>query len=57
MRLGDRWELVGAWLKRFDLLIAASVAGALVWWIWRHTRPEAGESRTVSDSIGSSADA
>jgi membrane protein DedA with SNARE-associated domain len=38
--LGDRWEEVGAWLKRFDLAIAAACVGLFALWLWHHLRPE-----------------
>ncbi len=36
MKLGERWDTLGAYFHRFDALIGALILAAVIWFVWRH---------------------
>ena len=37
-KLGEKWDTLGVWFHRFDLVIGAVLAAGLVWFLWSHLR-------------------
>lgn len=37
-RLGDKWDVLGAYFHRFDTAIGIVIIAAAIWWIWRHMK-------------------
>jgi membrane protein DedA with SNARE-associated domain len=40
--LGDRWDTLGAWFHRFDLVIGVALVAGAGWFVWSHLRASRG---------------
>ena len=38
MMLGDRWQLLEPYIKKFDVAIGVALVVIIVWWVWKHLR-------------------
>jgi membrane protein DedA with SNARE-associated domain len=45
---GDHWELILSKMGPFKYVVAAAIVVGLIWYVWRHVRPE---SRRPQDSV------
>ena len=37
-KLGEKWDTLGAWFHRFDLVIGLALLAGLGWFVWSHLR-------------------
>jgi len=37
-KLGEKWDTLGVWFHRFDLVIGAVILAGIVWFLWSHLR-------------------
>jgi len=36
--LGENWDIIGPYFRKFDFVIAGAVIVVVVWWLWSHFR-------------------
>ena len=36
--LGENWEILGPYFRKFDYVIVAIIVIGAVWWVWRHVK-------------------
>jgi membrane protein DedA with SNARE-associated domain len=36
LKLGQNWKSLGTYFHKFDIVIAAAIVLAIIWWLWRH---------------------
>jgi len=37
-KLGDHWEVLGAYFHQFDFVIVVIIIAMVIWYVWRHVR-------------------
>lgn len=37
-KLGEKWDTLGVWFHRFDLVIVGVILAGIVWFLWSHLR-------------------
>jgi membrane protein DedA with SNARE-associated domain len=37
-KLGEKWDTLGVWFHRFDLVIGGIIIAGIVWFLWSHLR-------------------
>ena len=35
-KMGEHWEILGAYFHKFDAVIGIIILAGIVWWVWRH---------------------
>ncbi len=36
--LGDRWQVLEPYIKKFDVVIGVAIVAGIAWWVWKHLR-------------------